>query len=488
MHKQVSKRRKRAQLTFVYLVMTLAVLASVAVLVLVILGYRFNRYDGRVEQGGLVQFESQPAGASVKLDNAILANRTPSKVTATAGVHKVMMSLTGYTSWQKNVAVKPGGVLWLNYALLLPVKPQTSEVTNIPSLTSAVPSPDRRWVALTASPSDPTVLVVDTNAAAATVTKIPLWPDSYTAAPEGAAQSFSVMSWDHDSRHIIVKHIYGDHTEHLAVDTRGRRTVRNITTMLGVSASKVLYSYGDVNLVDVLTDTHEVRRGNLSERTLSGPLLTNVADVAQYDRSTLTYDTYPDTSGKRQIGYLTLGSAKPRVVRTAAADMNHTLKLRLGRYYNTNYMTVADGDTVQIYTGDLPTSDSSVALNWRQVAQFSVAGGAQYIGFSPDANRFVYAQRDAHLATYDLELLTVEHQQFMAAPAREIDWVNDYHVASTTGGSGVLRDFDGTNQQVFSAQNTFDAAPVLSENGDFLYYFVTKNGAVSLSRMAMRAV
>jgi hypothetical protein len=74
-------RKKRAQLFFVYALMAVAVVVTVAALVLVMLGYRFNRYDGTIEQGGLVQFDSKPSGATVMLDDITLANRTASKVT-----------------------------------------------------------------------------------------------------------------------------------------------------------------------------------------------------------------------------------------------------------------------------------------------------------------------------------------------------------------------------------------------------------------------
>ncbi|HPQ82798.1 MAG TPA: PEGA domain-containing protein, partial [Candidatus Saccharimonas sp.] len=98
MHRKTSKRRQRAQLTFVYMVMTFAVVASVATLMMIVLGYRFNRYDGKVEQGGLVQFDSRPSGAEVTLDTVQLANKTASKITATAGAHAVTMTKPGYTT------------------------------------------------------------------------------------------------------------------------------------------------------------------------------------------------------------------------------------------------------------------------------------------------------------------------------------------------------------------------------------------------------
>ena len=101
MHKHRNKRRLRIQLTFVYTLMGLAIVSILTILVLVIQGYRYNQFDGKVEQGGLVQFNSKPSGATVTVDDAMLANKTASKVTLTAGTHTITMSRDGYGSWKK---------------------------------------------------------------------------------------------------------------------------------------------------------------------------------------------------------------------------------------------------------------------------------------------------------------------------------------------------------------------------------------------------
>ena len=49
MYKAPSKRKKRTQLFFIYSLMITSVVAIVAILVLILLGYRFNRFDGKVE-------------------------------------------------------------------------------------------------------------------------------------------------------------------------------------------------------------------------------------------------------------------------------------------------------------------------------------------------------------------------------------------------------------------------------------------------------
>jgi flagellar basal body-associated protein FliL len=81
MYHTPSKRRKRVQLTFIYMLMVLSIVSIVFVLILVVQGYRYNSYDGKVEQGGLVQFDSRPSGATVSVDDITLSARTASHST-----------------------------------------------------------------------------------------------------------------------------------------------------------------------------------------------------------------------------------------------------------------------------------------------------------------------------------------------------------------------------------------------------------------------
>ncbi len=481
MHQKKSKRRQRAQLVFVYTLMTCAVVAIVAVLVLILLGYRFNRYDGKVEQGGLVQFDSRPAGATVMLNTIQLANRTPSKITASAGQHTVTLKRDGYNQWQKDVVVKPGAVLWLNYARMLPVSLQHSTVAKASTISSMAVSPNKKYLAYTSVSTSPTVTFVAVGDDTPAVTTMTLPSTSYTAPPEGTQQSFAVLSWDKDNQWVLVQHSFGDTSEYLVLDRRDTAQVQNISTLLGVSAKKALFSYADSNILYVLTTTNEVRQANIAAKTLSGPLLSNVADFQQFDRSTLTYDTLPDAAHMRHVGYLTVGASKPKVVRSQAASKSSFL-LRFGRYYNTNYALITSGETTEVLTGTVPPSDSQDTLTLKRLALLPTAQGADYAGFSPGENRFAYVQKGAQLVTYDLELLQPATLLFTAAPTRAVDWVDGYHVASSVGGSARFADFDGTNDQIISVKDSADL-PIFIASGDkYIYHVATTTGGSALVR------
>jgi len=87
MYKKSSKKRERIRLIFVYSMMTGLVILLASFVILFMLGFRFDRDNGRIEQGALLQFDSTPSGALVNIDNQILSSSTPTKLTALPGLH-----------------------------------------------------------------------------------------------------------------------------------------------------------------------------------------------------------------------------------------------------------------------------------------------------------------------------------------------------------------------------------------------------------------
>lgn len=486
MHPKISKRRKQAQLTFIYALMVVVIAVSAVILLLVIQGYRYNRYDGKVEQGGLVQFDSDPDGATVTLDVVDLASKTPSKITATADTHTVTMSKEGYESWQKQVTVKPGGILWLNYTKLFPTKPVQAAVAVASDISSAVPSHNNSQLAYVAVASSPVLTIVDLNADVVVPRTIALPAGILSPVTEGQTQTLTVQQWSRDNQLLLVKHTYGESNEYIVVDSRSPYEAHNITKELGATARAVEFAYGDSNTLYILTPTNELRQATIADRTLSGPLLSNVASFSQFDRNTVEFVTLPDTNGVRQAGYLTPATTQAKALRTSNAAVSETFLARFGRYYNKNYVVIVQGGRAEILTGDIPASNATEPLSWKKIAAFDVEG-AEFVGFSPGGNRFVYVQQGTALFVYDLELQVQSKITLPAANSRLIDWIDPYHIATSTGGKAAYCDFDGTNQRTIAANNVVNLPVVFSSNGKYGYHIATTAQGKSLVRTNLLA-
>jgi hypothetical protein len=449
--------------------MTVAVVVLVTVLVFVMLGYRYNGNDGKIEQGGLVQFDSQPNGANVTIDGMPFRTRTPSKTTLTSGSHTVKMERSGYDAWQKTVDVVPGSVLWLSYTRFIPAKLTTQNTADFSAVTSTSVSPDDRWVAVKEKADTPEIKLADISSDKVINSSITIPSEDYTKPAAGKTQSFTIMDWDDGSRYLMVKHAYGgDRLEWLVVDTRDATATKNVTKLLDIQASKVVFSGNDSQILYAQIGG-DVRKIDLGAATLSRPLVTDVAEFSIFDQRTIAYATTLDPDTKtRTVGYYEDGDPQANEIKTFTDDGKAPLHLALGRYFGNMYEAIAYGDKVTIYTGDLPTT-AAEATKLKEVASMDFKGGTQYLS-NRTSGRFIIAQRGDTFKVYDLELKkeTTTKLAGTGPLTNKLEWLDGYMAYSDRGGMLRFYEFDGTNQHdIMKVAPGFSVT--LSPNEKYLY-------------------
>lgn len=478
------KRPDPARL-FIYTIMTIAVVAIVSILVLIISGYRYNQYDGTLSQGGLVQFNSRPSGASVYINDIQLANRTPSKITTTAGVHTFKMTRQGYRDWVKEAEVKPGSILWLNYARMVPNELKTTPVAEFEQLSGAILSENRKLYAVKADPATPDFSIVNIDSSTPKVEAVTLTEGSYTAPPEGQPSVFELVSWDYDNRYLLLKHTYDESkTEWLVADSRGDRPTFNVAASLGVNILTADFTLDSNRALYVLTDQHDLRRVNLDAVTITGPLLGRVQSFGQYDRSTITYTTLVDSETQlRSAGYLTRGDDSPRVVKSVTDVEGKPLHISIGKYYGKIYTAVAYGAQMEVLVGDLSPSGADSESELISLTTVTMPGEVVKLGFSSRENRYVYAEHTAGVVVRDLELRKTSTIGLENYAPGALYWIDEQHFVDTSS-SLAMYDFDGANNHQL-APATFKAPVAISSNNKYIYHFVTGEAGGSLQRITM---
>lgn len=479
MYHQSSKRKQLLRRVAVYSLMTVAVVGLVTLLVFATLGYRFNQDDGLV-QTGLVQFGSQPSGAQVTIDDMGFGSRTPSKTTLDTGSHTITMQRDGYHTWQKTVDVMGGAVLWLNYARLIPTDLQKTNVVDFSGLSGTAVSPDAKWMLAIEDATNPTLRLIDLTKDSISPTTLTLPANLYTAPAEGQSQQFELTNWDASSRFVTVKHTYGDRHEWLVVDTRDIGSSQNITQLLGVDASKLVFSNNSSSALYAQIGS-VVRRIDRGSATLSRPLVENVADFSLYSDDVVIFTrTIDDKTGKRNVGYYRLSEDKTYSV-GAYADQNGVMpRMAIGQYFGDTYMAVAHDNTVDIFTVDLSEPHQRKLLN-----EMDIPGGAQYLS-TVIAGRFIIAQAGATYVVYDLELKKTTTTQLHGEGEvpRELRWLDGHMLWSDRGGNLRLYEFDGTNQhEIMKVASGFNVT--LSSDGRYLYGITKSGDMFHLTRVKM---
>lgn len=468
MYHAPSKKVQLIQRIAVYTAMSLAVIVLVTILFFFMMGYRFNRDNGGIQQGGLVQFESQPSGASVQINGKQLGTRTSAKATLGAGAHTVTMERAGYHRWQKAITVQAGGVLWLNYARLIPLTLKPSSVADFDTVASSAASPNRKWMALVESADAPVITLANLSQATPELARITLPETSYTAPEKKEDQQFVLQDWDGASRRLIVKHVYEQKTEWLIVDTQRVENTKNITALLGIDAADVAFHPSDTSRLYVKVN-NEVRSVDVNAATLSGPLATNVSYFTPYKDMVLYATTQNEETKERTVGYYDAGSRKTHTIRTYTGVARGDIRVAVGKYFETTYIALSHGDAVEVMRGDLPRDDVSEISTLTTVATMTVPGGVSYLS-SVNNGRFMVAQSPTAYVTHDLELKkTTRTTLHGATPVqRELRWLDGYTLWSDQGGTLRTYEFDGANQH-----DIMPVAPgmavTLSPNGTYVY-------------------
>lgn len=484
MYRQPSKQKIIIQRAIIYALMTVSVIGLVVVLAFVMLGYQFDSNDGKIEQGGLVQFESRPSGATVAIDGSVFGTRTASKTTMKAGSHTIEMTVKGYESWKKSVTVVPGSVLWLNYTRFIPTEKKTTDVATFDTVTGALASDDDKKMVIKEASATPTIRLVDLTREDTKVDTLTLPESSYSHPADASSQAFTFDSWAADSRYLLVKHTFDTSQEWLVVDTQDVKETKNVTTLLGIQASAMAFSNND-GMTLYAQIGGDVRRVNLKDATLSRSLVSNVAQFNLYGDSTVTYTSLPDAAGNRTVGYVTDGMSAPRVVKKIT-DSTSALRFVVGRYFNETFEAVSLGDSVEVLRGDLPRDNSSSVVPLSHVADFTLAGGVQYLSDHTNG-RFIVAQNAARFATYDLELNQPTVTAIVGAngASRDLAWLDDYTIWSDQGGMLHLYEFDGANQHDLIKVVPYMTA-ALSPSGKYLYGITMgDDGHPRLTRLMM---
>jgi len=480
--KQPSSQRRQAWVRVaVYSVMTTSVVVIVALLMLVVLGYSFNQRDGKLEQGGLLQFASIPTGASVTLDELTLSSRTNTKATVATGSHSVSFDRSGYRTWKKTIAIAAGQVGWVNYARLIPTTLTPTSMRTFTSLSSSLASPKHNFLLLHEAADSTTFELADIQGDTVKYTTLTLPAGSYTVPAEGTSQSFTLQAWSYNEDAILIKHSVGDQAEWIVLDRQDPAKSMNINTVFGVAPSKVVFAGEGSRQLFVQTDDI-VRRVNLDDETLSRQLIAKVDNFDVYDEKTIIYATTAGDDGKRTVGYAATDIAQPITIRSYPAD-GQLLLASMETYFNKRYVSVLHGQDLVIHSGDLPTTSGKGSLVL--YAQVTVPSGVTQLAMS-DTGRFVTVQVPGGFATYDIELKKYDATTwaYPAATERPLQWLDEYILWNDNAGQARIYDFDGANQQTI--MQTVEGQVVSITNNDKYFYGITKSDkGVDLSRVRL---
>lgn len=480
MYRRRSKKRELVMRIVSYVAMVLSILAIVAVVIFLLLGYRLDTDNGRIEQGALLQFETIPSGATVTIDGKELGAKTSTKSSVLAGVHTIVIQKQGYETWRKTLNIKAGTLTWLDYIRLVPLTRSVESVASYDKLYMSVSSPDDKTMIVQRESSVPTFDVVDLRSDDVKSSTITIPKTSYSEADTaGVAHTFALDSWDEGGRYVLVRHTYADKSEWLVMDTRDVTNTKNITTLLDVDISHVVFSGTSGNVLFALTGG-DIRKLDLSAGTISRSLVSNVSSFSLFETNVITY-TGTDTTdpSKKVVGLYRDGDNAPHVLRSV--DAGTSVLIKTTHYFNHDYVAIATNDQIDILYGSYP-SNADDTSSLATLTSYVSSKNVESMSFSPNGDYLVTKSGNSYIS-YD-----IEHDQKISyalmADAVSIKWLDDDHTWSDYNDSLTIREFDGTNEvgvnSVVPGQGV-----TLSSNDKYLYSFAKTAAGYQLQRVRM---
>ena len=456
----MSKRKRQAILFFTYGFMTLATIVITAVCLLLVLGYRFDIKDKRIEQGGLVQLRSLPEGARVTLDADQLGSLTPTKHEVSAGMHTITMSRDGYTTWQKTVAVKAGELRWLDYARLVPTKLTTNTVASAEKVAHAEISPNREYIAALVSGAPLSVVIYDVRDPAKVTAKTYPIPEGLITTQDGVPIALQLVEWDKGSRYVLLVATAADSVyEYVLLDrSAADGAVRNITTEFNLPFRQMHFA-GTSGAHYLALTGGDLRKVDIGAKSVSQPLVANVESVVVYDETAFAYVATSPTQKIAGIYKNDTAKSVRSLSRSEPVWVDYT------RYFYHDYVAIGSRTHVDIIKDPIANS-----AQVRTYATLSLPYEINWLRFS-EGGRMMTAGNGRAFGAYDLE--TNEHY-FVNTDEAASDsvpmWLDDYYLIDNPTGTTRIYEFDGTNRHdITTCDQTLPAG--LSANQKFLYCF-----------------
>ena len=471
-------------------VMAVAVVAGVAILTALTLGYGFSQKDGRIEQGGLLQMGSVPSGAALTINGTPFGAETPTKLVSQPGEYALTMQKKGYQTWQKTVPIQAGNITWVTYPRLIPQKLDPEQTLTYPATTvSALASGSAKRYGIVPAPDKPVVSVAQLDSDKVVAKEYTLPPDIYTPAAEQSHPTFAIEAWTGDEKKLLLQHVYNPEgaVEWILFDLGNPSASVNINRALGISGTikKPAFTRDDGMELYASVDG-SVRVLDLADQTLSHPLVDHVTDFRLYGDEFVLFAKEP-TDGMQEVGYVRKDYKQPRILKKVPYNGTTTAQLDISKYYDKYYFLISHANEAELLSSSALPDDPTSQLTFKHVQTLMLPQPVIDANLT-DNGQFATIQDGTSFSTFNLEIMqltktTLTHGT--SAVPQKLKYLDGYTLWGSNDGKLHTYEFDGANQHDIMPLLP-ELGATLSPNGKYLYGFSQIDSkTIALSRVQL---
>lgn len=458
------KRKQRVRVIVTEIIMVLAVAGILGVLLAVVSGWRVSE-DMSLEQSGMVQVDSLPTGATVTIDDERLFLGTNTSKMLPEGHHRVQLTKEGYDSWSREISIKPGWLLRLQYPRLFKSDRKQETVQKISGANFLSASPNRNGMLY--GGDTPQWQWVNVRGDEARTTAVDL--SSVVPVKDGKlAGSLKDLIWNGNGDRVLLKWDNGGGIEWILVDVDTPKVSMNLTKEFKASFTDVqfeaaggdrLVAQDGKNLAVLVVASKEVEKlplKDVEDFVVSDGEIAYIANV----KDGRVVGLYRDgEDGGVEIDRVTEGGAK--------------VLMALGNYTSEKYLYYTVNDKLSVYKGqNYPNYGSETKT--MDVVLSETVGMVPAEELQVSWTGFTMVMRSGEqVVIFDAETDSCVSYSY---PATQTEWLDDYALISVENGKLVIRDFDNNNVRTLIGEGVaqgYDA--IVAANNRWMYY-VAKNG------------
>ncbi|MCB9823246.1 PEGA domain-containing protein [Candidatus Nomurabacteria bacterium] len=411
-------------------------IVTTVLLLLIALGYRFNR-DGKVIHSGLVLIDNKPEAAQIYIDGKLEDSRSPGRFVIPIGRYEISLELDGYKGWKKNFEIKKEVVERVDYPLLIPKKLTASPQITISSPQLLTQSPNRKNLVYYVA-SDNSLKIIDLNPDKPVETSI-IIPAAFSR-EAGSVGALSTIEWSKNSKNVLINQaLPSGINKVVSLDINNPANSVNITDRF----AQIAPSY--VNYLGSKTDIiYGLNQGILRQYNLANGESTFVLDGVQsyqnFGDKTVAFTRLSPTSNKIEAGVL---KSDQKAVLEQFDSTAVKPKIAYGEFDDHTYLAISSDDAVRVYRDALNQPILKKQIPYVKLPIVS----ADFIKFSPN-NQYLVVRSSTNYAAFDFE--NVRSSNFSITrqiKSDSLDWMNDSHLSyQAVDGQNFIIEFDGMNK------------------------------------------
>lgn len=415
---------------------TLSIITTV-ILLLIALGYRFNK-SGDVIHSGLVLVDNKPEAAQIYINGILEDSSSPGRFVLPIGGYELSLELDGYKGWKKNLDIKKEVVERVDYPLLIPKKLSTETKLSIGSPQMVSQSPNNKLLVHYVA-GENVLHITELNPTEPKQTTTIL-PPAFTRESDSAG-SLSVIEWSQNSKKILINQTLSNGANKIV-----SFDINNPEESINISDRFAQLPLLDVHYQGSKTDiVYGLNQGTLRRYNIETGKTTNVLDgvlsYQPFSDKVVAYTRLSTQTNKVQVGVL---NAEDNAVLEQFNDTNIRPVISYGEFDQYDYLAVVTaGEKARVYRDPLNTPILKKQIPFVRLPIES----SDFIKFSPN-NQYLLIRSADNYVSFDFE--NARQHSFKVSKQIQpetLRWMNDSHLAyQSIDGQNFLIEFDGKNK------------------------------------------